>query len=147
MCGAAGSPSVCFCSFNSWPTVNASEFLVAIVPTEYDRFAVIEVGYTLQKVVIDATRMGLRTCWIGSGADHKSVVQHLGSKFDPARDSIICVCAFGYPSWLVPLFIRIFSWKMRQRLSLTKLYFSDKTMQRPLEVSAGPCHQFEQVFE
>ena len=50
-----------------WPVVNATEFLVAIVPLQYDRFAVIDVGRSLQKVVMDATRMGLGTCWIGPG--------------------------------------------------------------------------------
>jgi len=33
-----------------WPTVNASEFLVAIAPLEYDRFAVMDVGRSLQKI-------------------------------------------------------------------------------------------------
>ena len=44
-----------------WPVVNASEFLVAIAPKEYDRLAVIDIGRSLQKVVMDATRMGLAT--------------------------------------------------------------------------------------
>ena len=42
-----------------WPTVNGSEFLVAIVPKTYDRTAVIDVGRTLQRVVMDATRIVL----------------------------------------------------------------------------------------
>lgn len=54
-----------------WPTVGGHEFLVAIAPHDYDRLAVIDVGRSLEKVVLDVTRMGLATCWIGPGADHK----------------------------------------------------------------------------
>jgi hypothetical protein len=38
-----------------WPVVNATEFLVAISPREYDRLAIIDIGRTLQKIVMDAT--------------------------------------------------------------------------------------------
>ena len=85
-----------------WPTVNATEFLVAIAPKEYDRFAVIDVGRSLQKIVMDATRMGLGTCWIGPGADHVSIMQNLGDRFDSEKDHIICVCAVGYKSNYIP---------------------------------------------
>jgi hypothetical protein len=89
-----------------WPTVNATEFLVAIAPQEYDRLGVIDVGRSLQKIVMDATRMGLGTCWIGPGADHESIMRHLGQRFDPEKDHIICVCAVGYKSKYIPLFRR-----------------------------------------
>ena len=62
---------------NVWPVVNASEFIVAIAPKEYNRLAILDVGRSLQKVVIDATRMGLSTCWIGPGADHKLSLIHI----------------------------------------------------------------------
>jgi len=55
-----------------WPVVGAKEFLVAIAPSEYRGESVIEVGYTLEKVVTQATRMGLATCWIGPGGDQAS---------------------------------------------------------------------------
>ncbi len=48
-----------------WPVVNASEFLIAIAPKQYNRTAVKTIGSCLQKIVVDATRMGLATCWIG----------------------------------------------------------------------------------
>ena len=86
-----------------WPTVNASEFLVAIAPLEYDKLAVIDVGRTLERIVADATRMGLGTCWIGPGADQRSIQRHLGDRFDPARDHVVCVCAVGYRSWCLHL--------------------------------------------
>lgn len=130
-----------------WPVVNASEFLVAIAPAKYDRLAVMDVGRTLQKIVIDATRMGLSTCWIGPGADHKSVVHHLGNRFDKQTDSIICVCAVGYRSWLIPLFIRIFSYLLRGRLSLRSLIFVDSEMNNPAQLDIEPIKKYAQVFE
>jgi len=130
-----------------WPTVNGNEFLVALAPAEYDRKAVMEVGYKLQKVVINATRMGLGTCWIGPGADHESVAAHLGEKYDSTKDSIVCVCAIGYPSWFVPLFIRVFSWQMRHRLPLDKLFFSDEQMSKSLQLNEGPFKSFRPIFE
>ena len=109
-----------------WPTVNGSEFLVAIVPKPYDRTAIIDVGRTLQRVVMDATRMGLGTCWIGPGADHDSVIAHLGDRFDATSEQIICVCAVGYRSRYVPLFIRLFNHQMStRRRALSELFFSD----------------------
>jgi hypothetical protein len=92
-----------------WPTVNATEFLVAIAPSQYDRLAVIDVGRSLQKIVIDATRMGLGTCWIGPGADQTSVACHLGDRFNPKVDHIICVCAIGCSEFGV----RIGNWGVR----------------------------------
>ena len=44
-----------------WPTVGAREFLVAIGPAKYDRMAMMDVGRSLQRVVIHATKMGIAT--------------------------------------------------------------------------------------
>lgn len=123
-----------------WPTVNAGEFLVALVRQPYDRRAVIDVGRVLQKVVIEATRRGLGTCWIGPGADHASLKHHLGHRFDPDRDLIICTCALGYPSRFGPLFVQLFSRFTRQRRPLSELVFSDPELTEPLDVSMpGPA--------
>jgi nitroreductase len=131
-----------------WPTVNASEFLVAIAPREYDRVAVMDVGRSLEKVVADATRMGLGTCWIGPGADHASILRHLGTRFDPTRDHIICVCAVGYRSSFVPMFIRVFNARFsRRRMALSKLFFADASMRVPLDVGAPPFDRFGRTFE
>jgi len=130
-----------------WPTVNASEFLVAIAPLAYDRLAVMDVGRTLQKIVMDATRMGLGTCWIGPGADHKSIKQHLGDRFDPQKDHIICVCAIGYRSSFIPLFIRAFNAQFYRRLPLSTLFFADPQMKEPLNVEEYPFNKFERNFE
>ena len=131
-----------------WPTVNASEFLVAVVPKTYDRSAVIDVGRTLQRIVMDATRMGLATCWIGPGADHDSVTAHLGNRFDPEADQIICVCAVGYRSRYIPLFIRIFNRQVSgRRRPVSGLFFSDRGLEKPIDVTATPYDQFGRIYE
>jgi len=130
-----------------WPTVNASEFLVAIVPKEYDRTAVIDVGRSLQKVVMDATRMGLGTCWIGPGADHASIIRDLGERFDPEEEHIICVCAVGYKSKYIPLFIRIFNAQFKRRLPLSELFFADADFEHSLDLDAAPFDRFGRNYE
>jgi hypothetical protein len=54
-----------------WLTVNASEFLVAVAPREYDRLAVIDVGRSLQEIVMDATRMD----WGHAGSDRVQITR------------------------------------------------------------------------
>ncbi len=130
-----------------WPTVNATEFLVAIAPKEYNRLAVIDVGRSLQKIVMDATRLGLGTCWIGPGADQSSVVRHLGDRFNPTEDHIICVCAVGYESRYYPLFLRIFNAQLHRRLPLSSLFFADAQFKKPLDVNAYPFDQFGRNYE
>ncbi|MEJ2757764.1 MAG: nitroreductase family protein [Anaerolineales bacterium] len=130
-----------------WPVVNATEFLVAIAPKEYDRLAIIDVGYSLQKVVMDATRMGLGTCWIGPGADHVSITQVLGERFDPEKDQLICVCAVGYHSKYIPIFLRIFNAQFRRRLPLSQLFFADAELSKPLGLDAAPYNHFGRNYE
>ena len=130
-----------------WPVVNASEFLVAIGPAEYDRLAVIDVGRSLQKVVIDATRMGLGTCWIGPGADQSSIIRRLGGRFDPQQDHIICVCAVGYKSGYLPAFLRFMRVQFHRRLPLAKLFFADPGCTQPLNVTAPPFNRFGRCYE
>lgn len=130
-----------------WPVVNATEFLVAIVPKEYNRLAIIDVGRSLQKIVMDATSMGLGTCWIGPGADQSSIMKHLGERFNPDEDHIICVCAVGYKSWYMPLLVRIFNAQMGSRLPLSDLFFSDEYFNEPLNVEAYPYNKFGRNYE
>ncbi len=106
-----------------WPAVGAHEFLVAIAPREYNRLSIIDVGRSLQNVVLHATKMGLATCWIGPGADQSSVIEHLGDKFDPTKDHVICVCAVGYESMFKPLLARLAAILQHRRLPLSKLFF------------------------
>jgi nitroreductase len=130
-----------------WPVVGAHEFLVAIAPREYDRTAVIDVGRSLQKVVVDATRMGLGTCWIGPGADQRSVTANLGDRFDPERDHVICVCAVGYASRFVPATVRVLSAKMHSRIPVTRLFFADSRFSRPLGTTTSPFDEFGRCYE
>jgi len=130
-----------------WPTLGAREFFVAIAPKAYDRLSVVDVGRSLEKVVIHATRMGVATCWIGPGADQRSVVAHLGPRFDAEQDHVICVCAIGYASSYVPLMIRGFNRLMGTRLPLSSLFFSDAACTVPLDVAAPPFNAFGRCYE
>jgi nitroreductase len=130
-----------------WPVVNATEFLVAIVQKDYNRLAVIDVGRSLQKIVLDATRMGLGTCWIGPGADHGSIMQNLGDRFNPEKDHIICVCAVGYKSNYIPIFLRIFNSQFKRRLPLSELFFADTDFEQPLDFETTPFNRFGRNYE
>jgi len=130
-----------------WPTVNATEFLVAIAPKEYDRVHVIDIGRSLQKIVMGATRMGLGTCWIGPGADHESIMQNLGDCFDSEKDHIICVCAVGYKSNYIPFFLRIFNAQFKRRFPLSELFYGDPDFEQPLDLDSTPFNRFERTYE
>lgn len=130
-----------------WPTVNATQFLVAIAPKEYDRFAVLDVGRSLQKIVMDATYMGLGTCWIGPGADHVSIVEQLGDRFDAAKDHMICVCAVGYKSNYIPLFLRIFNAQFKRRFPLSELFFADANFETPLDLDIAAFKRLGRTYE
>ena len=130
-----------------WPVVNATEFLVAIAPSEYDRRDMIEVGYHLQRVVLAATRRGLATCWIGPGGDQASIRAHLGPRFDEERDHVVCLCAIGYKSSFKPLMLRLMQSIQRHRLPLAELFFLDRDMRRPLRADEGVFSSFAPVLE
>ena len=130
-----------------WPVLGAHEFFVAIAPREYDRLAVIDVGRSLQRVVLEATRLGVATCWIGPGADHESILRHLGERFDPERDHVICVCALGYRSRLLPLMLRLVLQSQRRRLPSSALFFADPELEVPLDTQAQPFARFGRCYE
>ncbi len=134
-------------SLTVWPVVGAQEFLVAIAPSEYSRLAVIDVGRCLQKIVMHATLMGLATCWIGPGADHKSIISHLGDHYNPTEDHIICVCAVGYKSNYIPLLVRFINFLFHRRIPLSSLFFSDSQFKEPLNVSIKPFKRFGRCYE
>jgi hypothetical protein len=134
-------------SLTVWPTVGAQEFLIAIAPSEYSRLSVIDVGRSLKKIVMYATRMGLSTCWIGLGADHESIISHLGDRYNPTMDHIICVCALGYKSKYIPLLIRFINFLFHRRLQLSSLFFTDSKFKKPLNINTEPFNQFGRNFE
>ena len=134
-----------------WPTVGAREFLVAIGPAKYDRMAMMDVGRSLQRVVIHATKMGIATCWIGPGADHDSVTAALKSQgivYDSAHDHIVCVCAIGYKSSLIPFALRFIMNSMsRRRKPYNKLFFSDARFREPLDIATYPFDKYAKCYE
>jgi hypothetical protein len=130
-----------------WPVVGAHEFLVAIAPSEYNRLSVIDIGRSLQKIVLHATSMGIATCWIGPGADQKSIIQYLGKKFDPTQDHVICVCAVGYESMFKPLFIRLMQKIQHKRLPLSDLFFADPSFKTPLDTESEPFNVYGRCYE
>jgi len=136
-------------SIRVWPGVNAREFLIAIGPAKYDLGCVIDVGRVLQGVVLNATENGLGTCWIGPGADQKSVVRALTEegKFDSAVDHVVVVCAVGYPSMFMPLSLRVGRIFTTNRLPLEELFFDDPTFRRHLDLTKAPFDRFSKCCE
>lgn len=130
-----------------WPVVGGTEFLVAVAEREYHEDAVVDIGRSLQKVVLEATRMGLATCWIGPGANSGSIAQHLGSRFDPERDHVICVCAIGYASRYKPLSLRLIQRSQKQRKPLSALFFADPDCATPIDPGTEPYAEFRRCFE
>jgi nitroreductase len=130
-----------------WPVVNATEFLVAIAERDYHELAVVDIGRSLQNVVLDATRLGLATCWIGPGADPSSIAKHLGARFNPARDHVICVCAVGYASRYKPLMLRLMQRSQKQRHALKELFFRGIDCTDSLNPSTKPFSEFGRCFE
>jgi hypothetical protein len=130
-----------------WPVVGAHEFLVAIAPREYNRLSIIDVGRSLHKIVLHATRMGLSTCWIGPGADQKSIIQHLDDKFEPEKDHVICVCAIGYESMFKPLLVRVAKIFQHKRLPLSELFFTDPSFQLALETDSTTFNAYGHCYE
>jgi nitroreductase len=130
-----------------WPVVGGHEFLVAIAPKQYHRMSVIDIGRSLQKVVIHTTKMGLSTCWIGPGADQISLVKHLGDRFDPDNDHVICVCAVGYASKFKPLALRGMQKAQRKRLPLDALLSTEGMPNSQLDTSTAPFDDYGRCFE
>ncbi|CAE7536756.1 unnamed protein product [Symbiodinium natans] len=131
-----------------WPVVGAQEFLVALVPKQYDRMSVLDVGRSLQRVVLHATSLGVATCWIGPGTDHQSVIAALGPRYNSDKERICCVCAMGYASRYVPSFVAAMQrFKSRSRLPLRSLFFADAEFHTPLDTGASPFRRYERCFE
>jgi len=130
-----------------WPVVGGHEFLVAIAPAQYNRLSVIDIGRSLQKVVVHATKMGLSTCWIGPGADQKSIIKHLGGRFDATQDHVICVCAVGYASKFKPIALRGMQKAQRKRLPLDELFSSEATFPAALDTNIAPFDDYGRCYE
>ncbi len=134
-------------NINVWPVVNATEFIVALVPATYNRLAIIEAGRRLERIVIKATRRGIGTCWIGPGADHESIKSMLGDRFDAHSHHILCVCAIGYPSKYIPLLIRGMNLKTRKRHPIDQVFFLENKMENSVKDNRSIFSRYENVFE
>lgn len=130
-----------------WPVLGAREFYVAIAPKTYSRRAIIDVARALQKVVLDATRAGIATCWIGPGADQSSVVAQLGDRFDPTRDHVVCVCAIGYESRIKPITIMMMQATQHRRIARDELFFRDPGLTEPIDLEEQPFREYGRTFE
>lgn len=130
-----------------WPVVGAHEFLVAIAPRKYNHLSIVNVGRSLQKIVLDATAMGLGTCWIGPGADQKSIIQHLGDSYDSKQDHVICVCAIGYESMFKPALIRVIQKLQHKRIPLNELFFSAPDCNLAITINSKPFSEYGRCYE
>jgi nitroreductase len=73
---------------------NAPHLLAGIVP-EDSELARIDLGYVLEHVVLEATRLGLGTCWITGTFD----AERAGNVLNLAPgETVAAVCALGHPT-------------------------------------------------
>ncbi len=97
--------------------------------------------------MLDATRWGVATCWIGPGADHDSIRSALGDRFDPQRDHLVCVCAVGYKSFYLPTLIKVIQLFQHRRLPISSLFFADSGLEQPLDIAAAPFDASGRTYE
>ncbi len=72
---------------------NAPHLLVGVLPEE-SAIARLDMGYVLEQVVLEATRLGLSTCWITGSYDAQQAGDAVG--LEPGEIAA-AVCALGYP--------------------------------------------------
>ena len=73
---------------------NAPYLLAGILPEESER-ARVELGYVLEQVVLEATRLGLGTCWITGSYDPEQAGEAVALA---PGEVVAAVCALGYPT-------------------------------------------------
>jgi nitroreductase len=105
---------------------NPPYLLVGVLPEESD-VARLDLGYVLEQVVLEATRLGLGTCWVTGSYD----AQRAGEAVGLAPGEVAAaVCALGYPAqdrW-GRSHSRIVRWLAggHRRKPLTEIVFSDR---------------------
>jgi nitroreductase len=73
---------------------NPPHLLVGVMPEESDA-ARLDLGYVLEQVVLEATQLGLGTCWVTGSYD----AQRAGDAVGLAPGEVAAaVCALGYPA-------------------------------------------------
>jgi nitroreductase len=73
---------------------NPPHLLVGVMPEESDA-ARLDLGYVLEQVVLEATRLGLGTCWVTGSYDAQRAGDAVGLA---AGEVAAAVCALGYPA-------------------------------------------------
>lgn len=73
---------------------NAPHLLVGVMPTESDRGR-IDLGYVLEQVVLEATRLELGTCWITGSYDAEKAGDAVALQ---PGEVAAAVCALGHPT-------------------------------------------------
>lgn len=73
---------------------NAPHLLVGVLPEEGEK-ARIDLGYVLEQAALEATRLGLGTCWITGSYDAEQASDAV--KLEP-EEVAAAVCALGYPT-------------------------------------------------
>ena len=73
---------------------NAPHLLAGVLPTESDA-ARVDLGYVLEQVVLEATRLGLGTCWVTGSYDARNAGDTVGLA---TGEVAAAVCTLGYPS-------------------------------------------------
>lgn len=79
----------------SYGLIQNSPHLLAVVMPEESETARLDLGYVLEQVVLEATRLGLGTCWVTGSYD----AQRAGDAVGLAPGEVAAaVCALGYPA-------------------------------------------------
>jgi len=73
---------------------NPPHLLVGVMPEESD-LARLDLGYVLEQVVLEATRLGLSTCWVSGMFDAQRAGDAVGLA---SREVAAAVIALGYPA-------------------------------------------------
>jgi nitroreductase len=73
---------------------NPPYLLVGVMPKESDA-ARLDLGYVLEQAVLEATRLGLSTCWVTGSYDAQRAGEAVGLA---DREVAAAVCALGYPA-------------------------------------------------
>ncbi|MGD2143534.1 MAG: nitroreductase family protein [Anaerolineae bacterium] len=73
---------------------NAPHLLVGVLQEESDE-ARVDLGYVLEQVVLEATRLGLGTCWITGTYDPERAANAVKLR---SNEVAAAVCALGYPT-------------------------------------------------
>jgi nitroreductase len=106
--------------------LGAPHVLVGVLPGESER-ARVDLGYVLEQVVLEATRLGLGTCWITGTYDPERTADTV--KLEPGEVAA-GVCALGYPTetGLGHLHSRVVRRLARghRRKPLTEIVFSER---------------------